>query len=97
MSHNDDKVLVVLGTRPEAIKLAGIIRELGPNGAVVHTGQHHDENMWDRVLGDLAGVKVTDHIGIGGRSRAGEVGGRAPRLTPPPPLPPRCPPLSFFK
>ena len=81
MSHNDDKVLVVLGTRPEAIKLAGIIRELGPNGAVVHTGQHYDENMWDRVLGDLAGVKVTDHIGIGGRSRGEQIGLATQELT----------------
>lgn len=81
MNHIDEKVLVVLGTRPEAIKLAGIIRALGDQGAVVHTGQHYDENMWDRVLGDLAGVRVTDHIAIGGRSRGEQVGLATQELT----------------
>ena len=67
-------VLVVIGTRPEAIKLAGIARELGSRARVVHTGQHYDENMWSRVLDDLAGVEVADHIAVGGRSRGEQIG-----------------------
>lgn len=74
MERIDHKVMVVLGTRPEAIKLAGIIRELGDQAAVVHTGQHYDENMWRRVLDDLAGVDVADHIQIGGRTRGEQIG-----------------------
>lgn len=81
MNHISEKVLVVLGTRPEAIKLAGIIRALGDDAAVIHTGQHYDENMWGRVLGDLAGVQVTDHIAIGGRSRGEQVGLATQELT----------------
>lgn len=81
MNHIDEKVLVVLGTRPEAIKLAGIIRALGEDAAVIHTGQHYDENMWGRVLGDLAGVSVTDHIAIGGRTRGEQVGLATQELT----------------
>ncbi|WP_420176042.1 non-hydrolyzing UDP-N-acetylglucosamine 2-epimerase [Luteococcus sp. OSA5] len=81
MSHIDNKVLVVLGTRPEAIKLAGIIRALGEDAAVIHTGQHYDESMWGRVLSDLAGVAVTDHIAIGGRSRGEQVGLALQELT----------------
>ncbi|MGO4957006.1 non-hydrolyzing UDP-N-acetylglucosamine 2-epimerase [Luteococcus sp. Sow4_B9] len=81
MNHISEKVLVVLGTRPEAIKLAGIIRALGDDGAVIHTGQHYDENMWGRVLNDLAGVRVTDHIAIGGRTRGEQVGLATQELT----------------
>lgn len=81
MDAHDDTVLVVLGTRPEAIKLAGVIRALGDRATVVHTGQHYDQNMWHRVLGDLAGVDVTAHIAIGGRSRGEQVGLATQELT----------------
>ena len=44
------RVAVVLGTRPEIIKLAGVIDELGERAAVlIHTGQHYD----DVALGGL--------------------------------------------
>jgi UDP-N-acetylglucosamine 2-epimerase (non-hydrolysing) len=43
------KVAVVLGTRPEIIKLSGLMRELRSGGAcgltVVHTGQHYSFEM----------------------------------------------------
>src|SRR6266568_9228190 len=35
-------VSVVFGTRPEIIKLAPVLRELGSDSRVVFTGQHHD-------------------------------------------------------
>ncbi|MFC7979140.1 non-hydrolyzing UDP-N-acetylglucosamine 2-epimerase [Streptomyces cinereoruber] len=35
-------VAVVLGTRPEIIKLAPLIRLLGERARIVHTGQHYD-------------------------------------------------------
>lgn len=46
------KVGIVLGTRPEIIKFAPIIRECekrGTNCFIVHTGQHYDYNM-DKVF-----------------------------------------------
>jgi len=46
------KVCIVLGTRPEIIKMAPIIRECekrGTNYFIVHTGQHYDYNM-DKVF-----------------------------------------------
>lgn len=76
-----DDILVVIGTRPEAIKLAGIARELGPRARVVHTGQHYDERMWRNVLADLAGVEVSDHISIGGHSRGEQIGLATMELT----------------
>ncbi|KRC42974.1 non-hydrolyzing UDP-N-acetylglucosamine 2-epimerase [Oerskovia sp. Root22] len=49
--HGD--IVVVLGTRPEIIKLAGVIRELGPRARVVHTGQHWDDDMAGQFFRDL--------------------------------------------
>lgn len=76
-----DDVLVVVGTRPEAIKLAGIARALGRRSRVLHTGQHYDEVMWRNVLADLAGVEVADHIAIGGQSRGEQIGQATMELT----------------
>ena len=74
-------VVVVLGTRPEAIKLAGVIRELGDAARVVHTGQHYDATMWSNVLGDLTGVSVDEHIEVGGRSRGEQIGMATTEIT----------------
>ncbi|MGW0033586.1 non-hydrolyzing UDP-N-acetylglucosamine 2-epimerase [Streptomyces sp. NPDC003314] len=38
-------VAVVLGTRPEIIKLAPLIRLLGERARIVHTGQHYDSSL----------------------------------------------------
>ena len=38
-------VAVVLGTRPEIIKLAHVIRILGPAAVMLHTGQHYDQGL----------------------------------------------------
>jgi UDP-N-acetylglucosamine 2-epimerase (non-hydrolysing) len=46
------KVAVVLGTRPEIIKLAPVIKELERNSIdffILHTGQHYTYSM-DRVF-----------------------------------------------
>jgi UDP-N-acetylglucosamine 2-epimerase (non-hydrolysing) len=40
-------ISVVLGTRPEIIKLAGVIRNLGRRATVIYTGQHYDEELSD--------------------------------------------------
>jgi UDP-N-acetylglucosamine 2-epimerase (non-hydrolysing) len=60
-----DLVLVVLGTRPEAIKLLPVIRELSGRSdlavRVVATGQHRD--MVDQILGPF-GVKPDHDLGI---------------------------------
>ena len=42
------KIAVTLGTRPEIIKMAPVIRELETRGAVffvLHTGQHYAYNL----------------------------------------------------
>lgn len=47
------KVAVVTGTRPEVIKLAPVIRLLGPEALVVHTGQHYSRGMSGHVTPDV--------------------------------------------
>jgi len=67
-------VAVVLGTRPEIIKLAGIVRDLGDSALVVHTGQHYDPSL-SEVFFEQFGMRPPDHhIGIGGSTRGGQIG-----------------------
>ncbi|WP_199842261.1 non-hydrolyzing UDP-N-acetylglucosamine 2-epimerase [Streptomyces sp. CB02613] len=42
--------VVVLGTRPEVVKLAGVIRGLGSDAQVVHTGQHYDDALSGEIF-----------------------------------------------
>ncbi len=46
------KTAVIIGTRPEIIKMSPVIRELEKRNAdylIIHTGQHYSYNM-DRVF-----------------------------------------------
>ncbi|MFF9144302.1 non-hydrolyzing UDP-N-acetylglucosamine 2-epimerase [Streptomyces sp. NPDC014861] len=66
-------VAVVLGTRPELVKLAELIRVLGPAARVVHTGQHYDEELSGGFLTEL-GLPEPEYLtGVGGRPRAVQV------------------------
>ncbi|GAA5162897.1 MULTISPECIES: non-hydrolyzing UDP-N-acetylglucosamine 2-epimerase [Amycolatopsis] len=69
----DGGVAVVLGTRPEIVKLAGIIRHLGPKARVVHTGQHYDSALSDVFFAEL-GLPAPDvRFSVGGATRAGQI------------------------
>ncbi|WP_380156565.1 non-hydrolyzing UDP-N-acetylglucosamine 2-epimerase [Kineococcus sp. R86509] len=67
-------VAVVLGTRPEAIKLADVVRRLGGAGLLVHTGQHHDAAMWSDVTAQLGFATTPLGLGVGGTSRGHQLG-----------------------
>ena len=73
MSHSG-AVAIVLGTRPEIIKLAGIIRALGEEARVIHTGQHYDESMSGQFFAQL-GIGEPDVVldGIGGTDRGTQI------------------------
>ncbi|MDX3763428.1 non-hydrolyzing UDP-N-acetylglucosamine 2-epimerase [Streptomyces sp. AK02-04a] len=45
--NEENDVAVVLGTRPEIIKLAGVIRNLGPRASILYTGQHRDDELFE--------------------------------------------------
>ena len=64
------KIIFILGTRPEIIKLSPVIREcerLGLNYSVLHTGQHYSWNM-DKVFFEnleLSAPKFKLNVGSG--------------------------------
>lgn len=70
----ETKIAVVLGTRPEIIKLAPVIAELGDAAQVIHTGQHYDHELSGQFMQQL-GIGEPDVVlgGIGGRDRSTQI------------------------
>ena len=71
------EIAFVLGTRPEIIKLAPVIRACGRHGvahAVIHTGQHYSERL-DEVFFDQLELSEPDvNLGIGSGSHGEQTG-----------------------
>ena len=71
------KIAVILGTRPEIIKMSPVIRELESRGIeyfIIHSGQHYSYNM-DRVFFEqLKLPRPNYNIAIGSGSHAEETG-----------------------
>jgi UDP-N-acetylglucosamine 2-epimerase (non-hydrolysing) len=75
-----DQTAVVLGTRPEIVKLGGIIRGLGTRGLVVNTGQHYDDAM-SSVFFEQCGIGAPSiSLNIGGLSRAQQIASATSQL-----------------
>lgn len=70
------KVLTVLGTRPEIIRLSRVIERLDAvcDHVLVHTGQNFDSRLSDVFFEEL-GVRAPDrHLGVSGEGFAERVG-----------------------
>jgi UDP-N-acetylglucosamine 2-epimerase (non-hydrolysing) len=67
-------VAVVLGTRPEIIKLAHVIRLLGPAAVVLHTGQHYDQGLSGTFLEVFGLGEPHAYLGVGGQTRGQQIG-----------------------
>lgn len=67
------KIAVVLGTRPEVVKMAGIIRLLGDRAVIVHTGQHWDRAMFGQFLDDFAIPEPHVRLDVGGQRRGQQI------------------------
>ena len=67
-------VTVVLGTRPEIIKLARIVEMLGDDVHVVHTGQHFDANLSETFFTEFGMRPPDTSIGVGGQTRGEQIG-----------------------
>lgn len=70
------KVLTVLGTRPEIIRLSRVIEKLDRlcEQVVIHTGQNYDPNLNDVFFREL-GVRQPDHyLGVRGESFGEQIG-----------------------
>jgi len=73
------RVAVVVGTRPEIIKMAPVIgeidRRLGPGAAlVINSGQHYDASMSGRFWTELGIGEPAITLDAGGMSRAACIG-----------------------
>ena len=75
--HGHMKISMVLGTRPEIIKLSPLIREcerLGLDYSILHTGQHYSYNM-DRVFfEDLELPDARYNLDVGSGSHGWQTG-----------------------
>jgi UDP-N-acetylglucosamine 2-epimerase (non-hydrolysing) len=70
------KVLTILGTRPEIIRLSRVIEKLDGlcDHRLVHTGQNFDPNLSDVFFSQL-GVRTPDHyMGVKGASFGDQIG-----------------------
>ena len=71
------KIITVVGTRPQFIKMALLSRELMDRGieeVTIHTGQHYDTMMSDSFFRELALPHPKYHLETGGKSH-GEMTG----------------------
>ena len=70
------KIITILGTRPEIIRMSRIIEKLDKlcDHVLVHTGQNYDANLNDIFFQQL-GVRQPDHfLGVGGRTFGEQIG-----------------------
>ena len=71
------KIAVVLGTRPEIIKMAPIIDEIVKRDidlTLIHTGQHYDKEMSDNFFRDLEIPAPDYNINVGSGSHGRQTG-----------------------
>ena len=71
-------IAIILGTRPEIIKMAPVIRECqrrGLNFSIIHTGQHYSYQM-DRIFFEQLELPQPDHNLYVGSGNHGEQTGR---------------------
>jgi UDP-N-acetylglucosamine 2-epimerase (non-hydrolysing) len=65
---------IVAGTRPEIVKLAPLVQELGTEAEVVYTGQHYDESLAGSFFDTFGMPRPDDVVHIGGRTRGEQIG-----------------------
>lgn len=71
------KVCILLGTRPEIIKMAPLIRACRNNNVdyyILHTGQHYSYEMDKKICEDLEIPQPKYNLGVGGQSYRKQVG-----------------------
>ena len=69
------KIAVIIGTRPEIIKMAPVIDEIEERNIdyiLIHTGQHYDHEMSDQFFIDLELRKPDFNIGVGSGSHGNQ-------------------------
>lgn len=77
MTHNTPKIAIVIGTRPEIIKMSPIIRECKRKKQdffILHTGQHYSYNMDQIFFEQLELPKPKYNLKVGSGSHAEQTG-----------------------
>ena len=69
----DRSIAIVFGTRPEIIKLAGIVEILGDQAKLIFSGQHFDEKLSQLFFDDLALPPPDVTLGVGGQTRSSQI------------------------
>lgn len=75
------RIAVVLGTRPEIVKLAPLIRELGPIAYIVYTGQHYDEDLAGSFFDSFRIPRPASVVSVGNMRRGEQIGVTTAGLT----------------
>lgn len=76
-------VAVVVGTRPEIIKMSPIIRELDYRGLdykIIHSGQHYDHEVSDIFFQELNLPEPDRYLGVGSGTQGEQTGNALIRL-----------------
>jgi hypothetical protein len=71
------KIAIVLGTRPEIIKMASVMDEIEKRGhelLLIHTGQHYDKEMSDNFFRDLEIPAPDYNIQVGSGTHGKQTG-----------------------
>ncbi len=71
------KIAIVLGTRPEIIKMSPIVVECQKQGVdffILHTGQHYSHELDKQIFDDLKLPAPKHNLGIGGQPYRKQVG-----------------------
>ena len=79
------KILSVVGTRPNFMKIAPLVREFRSNNiehVLVHTGQHYDKEMYKLFFDDLKIPKPDFDLGIGSGTRDEQIKSIKTKLMP---------------
>ena len=71
---NQRSIAIALGTRPEIVKMAPIIEQLGARARIIHTGQHYDPSMSAAFFTAFRLPSPDVHLEIGGKSRGRQIG-----------------------
>jgi UDP-N-acetylglucosamine 2-epimerase (non-hydrolysing) len=70
---HEQSIAVVFGTRPEVVKLAPVVWELGAAARTIHTGQHYDPLLAAHLLEEVRLGPPDVQLDIGGASRAEQI------------------------
>jgi UDP-N-acetylglucosamine 2-epimerase (non-hydrolysing) len=77
---SSSRIAVVIGTRPEIVKVAAIVRLLGPQARLIHTRQHSDEELSGVFLAGARLPEPETLSGICGQPRHVQIGAMVERL-----------------